>query len=51
MRVPLKCFRDAGTDVAKVDSPFALTATGLFSVSIADLRLATDPADAVCPGK
>ncbi|PAX06747.1 glycoside hydrolase family 3 protein [Sphingomonas lenta] len=49
VRVPLKCFRDAGTDVAKVDSPIAITATGPFSVAIADLRLATDPEGAVCP--
>jgi beta-glucosidase len=51
VRVPLKCFRTHGGDMAKVASPFALTATGPFVVAIADLRLATDPAGAVCPDR
>ncbi len=49
LRVPLKCFRDRGAVVDKVSSPFALTATSPFTVSISDIRLATDPAGAVCP--
>ncbi|HEX8486859.1 glycoside hydrolase family 3 protein [Sphingomonas sp.] len=49
VRVPLKCLRDAGMNVAQVDTPLALTATGPLSIAIADLRLATDPAGSVCP--
>ncbi|ARU18002.1 glycoside hydrolase family 3 protein [Croceicoccus marinus] len=49
VRVPLECFAAAGTDVASVSSPFALTASGPLIVDIADLRLATDPEGAFCP--
>ena len=49
VRVPLECFAAAGTDVASVSSPFALTASGPLTVDIADLRLATDPEGAFCP--
>ena len=49
VRVPLECFAAAGTDVASVASPFALTTTGPLTVDIADLRLATDPEGAFCP--
>lgn len=48
-RIPLKCFREHGADMAAVTTPFALSAGGGFSLAIADLRLATDPAGAVCP--
>jgi beta-glucosidase len=50
LRVPLKCFRGAGATMESVDRPFTLTAGAPFTVSIADIRLATDPAGAVCPG-
>ena len=49
MRVPLKCFRDAGATVDKVSTPFALDASAPFTVAISDIRLATDPAGATCP--
>ncbi|MEG3088911.1 glycoside hydrolase family 3 protein [Sphingomonas sp. PB4P5] len=49
LRVPLKCFRDKGAAMDTVTEPFALTASAPFAITIADLRLATDPADAVCP--
>lgn len=49
LRVPLKCFRDKGANMAAVTEPMALTATAPFSIAISDLRLATDPAGAVCP--
>ncbi|WP_277979889.1 glycoside hydrolase family 3 protein [Sphingomonas phyllosphaerae] len=50
LRVPLKCFRTAGATMESVDTPMALGATAPFAVAIADIRLATDPAGAVCPG-
>lgn len=49
MRVPLKCFRDAGATVDKVSTPFAMDASSPFTVAISDVRLATDPAGATCP--
>ncbi|MFZ3482455.1 glycoside hydrolase family 3 N-terminal domain-containing protein [Sphingomonas sp. 3-13AW] len=48
-RIPLKCFRDKGADVAKVSEVFAVTATAPLTFAIGDLRLVTDPANAVCP--
>lgn len=49
IKVPLQCFRDHGGDMAKVEKPFSLSTTGPFTISIADLRLAADPAGSVCP--
>jgi beta-glucosidase len=49
VRVPLKCFRDAGADVAKVDPVFAVSATGPLTMAVSDARLATDPAGTICP--
>jgi beta-glucosidase len=49
MRVPLKCFRAAGATVEKVATPFALDASAPFTIAISDVRLATDPAGAICP--
>lgn len=49
LRVPLKCFRDAGATVDKISTPFALDASAPFTVAISDVRLATDPAGATCP--
>jgi beta-glucosidase len=50
VKIGLKCLRDRGADMTKVAVPWSLTATGPFAVSVADVRLATDPAGAVCPG-
>jgi len=49
VKIPLTCFRDHGGDMANVTTPFALGTTGPFTVSIADLRLAADPAGSICP--
>jgi len=49
VKIRLACFRDAGMDMASVAAPFVLTASGPFAVSIADLRLVTDPEGAICP--
>lgn len=49
LRIPLKCFRDHGSAMAALIRPVALTGAAGTSVAIADLRLATDPAGAVCP--
>jgi beta-glucosidase len=49
VKIPLKCFQAAGTDVTKVVAPFELATAGAFKVSIANVKLTTDPAGAVCP--
>lgn len=50
IRVPLKCFKAAGADLAAVKQPFALSSEAGTAITIADVRLATDPAGAACPG-
>jgi len=49
VKVPLACFQSHGGDMANVTTPFALTTSGPFTISIADLRLAADPAGSICP--
>jgi beta-glucosidase len=49
--VSLKCFQAAGTDVTKVTAPFALSTAGKLTVTLQSVKLTTDPAGAVCPGK
>jgi beta-glucosidase len=51
LKVSLKCFQAAGTDVTKVTAPFALTTAGKLVVTLQSVKLTTDPAGAVCPGK
>jgi beta-glucosidase len=51
VKIPLKCFQAAGTDVTKVVAPFDLGTAGTFQVSIANVKLTADPAGAVCPAK
>jgi beta-glucosidase len=51
LKVPLKCFQAAGTDVTKVVAPFALSTPGALTVSLQSVKLSTDPAGATCPGK
>jgi len=51
LKVPLKCFAAAGTDVTKVAEPFALSTAGALTVTLQGVKLTTDPAGAVCPAK
>jgi beta-glucosidase len=51
MKIKLSCLRKAGADMAKVDEPFALSTAAALDLSIAEIRVATDPAGAVCPGQ
>ena len=51
LKISLKCFQAAGTDVAKVTAPFALSTPGAMTVSLQSVKLTTDPAGAVCPAK
>lgn len=49
LRVPLKCFRDHGAAMAAITRPVTISGAKDTAIAIADLRLATDPAGAVCP--
>lgn len=51
LRVMLKCFRDAGADVAKADAGVGIASDTVQKLTVADLRLDTDPAGAYCPAK
>jgi len=48
-KVFLKCYQQNGVDLAKVSAPFVLQASGPFTVSIADVRIVSDPNASVCP--
>ena len=49
LRVPLKCLRDAGAAMNALAKPFALNGQAGAAIALSDIRLATDPAGAVCP--
>jgi beta-glucosidase len=49
VKIFLKCFRDAGVDLNKVTAPFVVKASGPFSLTIADVRIVSDPNASVCP--
>ncbi len=49
LRVPIACFQRFGLDVGKVNKVMGLRSAGPFAISIAEARLAGDPAGAVCP--
>ena len=49
LKVPLKCFTAHGGTMGAVKVPFALEGDTGVHLSIADIRLASDPALAVCP--
>ncbi len=49
LRIPLKCFANHGTYLGGISQPFTLAADAPFTITISDMRLATDPAGAVCP--
>jgi beta-glucosidase len=51
LKVPLKCFQAAGTDVTKVEAPFSLATAGTLTVSISGVKLTTDPTGTTCPAK
>lgn len=47
--LPLRCFKNTGTDFSKLDSPFSLQAKGKLEMSIRNIRLIKIPADfALC---
>jgi beta-glucosidase len=51
LKVRLACFRDAGANIGAVAEPFRLSTAGRLTISLQSIRLTTDPAGAICPGK
>jgi len=50
VRVRLRCFEDAGADMAKIDVPFALSTEGALSLEFSRVELVSaDAGDAACP--
>ncbi|CAN5166747.1 exo 1,3/1,4-beta-D-glucan glucohydrolase [soil metagenome] len=49
VKVRLSCFRDSGADLAHVETPFQLTSSAAVTVSVAEVRLASNESDTVCP--
>lgn len=41
--IPLRCFKDGGTDFSKLDSPFSLQTQGKLEIAIRNIRLAKVP--------
>lgn len=55
VKVPLACFTARGADLARVDSPFALSSDGAFTAAVANIQLvggaARDQDALACPAK
>ena len=50
IRVPLRCFAEAGTNMTRVDAPFRLSTAGAMTVRLADIELVPAVSgSAVCP--
>lgn len=49
-KVFLKCYQQNGVDLTKVVAPLAIEASGPFELSIADVRIVSDPNASICPG-
>ncbi|WP_333573780.1 glycoside hydrolase family 3 protein [Sphingomonas sp.] len=51
VNILLKCYQKNGVDVTKVTAPVVLQANGPFTLSLAEARIVSDPANSVCPGR
>ncbi|MEO6113945.1 MAG: exo 1,3/1,4-beta-D-glucan glucohydrolase [Sphingomicrobium sp.] len=49
--VPLRCFVEAGADIARVGTPFAVSTEGTLAFSLARVRLAPAASTVSCPAK
>ncbi len=43
LRIPLACWTTAGADLRDVEVPFAVSTTGAFGLTLAEVRLASKP--------
>ena len=51
VKLRLSCFRDAGADLAKVETPFAVATAGVLDLSVSEIKLASNEGDAICPAR
>lgn len=51
VKIRLSCFRDAGASLAAVETPFQLGTSGRFTVSVSEVRLASNENDTICPAR
>ena len=49
VKIRLSCFQAAGAKMDHVTAPFAVTTSGPFSLSLTEVRLASNEGDAICP--
>ena len=49
IRIRLRCFADAGADVARIDTPFRLTTTGKLDVEFRNVQVLPGIEGAACP--
>ena len=51
VKVRLSCFREAGADLTSLERPFQLTTSGRMTLSVSEIRLASNEGDAICPSQ
>jgi beta-glucosidase len=51
VKIRLSCFGEAGANLAGVETPFQLGTSGTFTVSVSEIRLASNENDTVCPAQ
>ncbi|MDP1631664.1 MAG: exo 1,3/1,4-beta-D-glucan glucohydrolase [Caulobacter sp.] len=49
LKVRLSCMRDAGADIGAVAEPFGLITSAPLTLSVSEIRLASNEGDAICP--
>jgi beta-glucosidase len=49
VKIKLSCFQAAGAKVDHVTAPFVVNTSGPFSLSLTEVRLASNEGDAICP--
>ncbi|CAN5424864.1 exo 1,3/1,4-beta-D-glucan glucohydrolase [soil metagenome] len=49
VKIKLSCFQAAGAKMGHVTAPFVIRTTGTFSMSVTEVRLASNEGDAICP--
>jgi beta-glucosidase len=50
-KIQLKCYQRAGVDMARVTAPLVIEASAPLRVSIADVRIVSDPNNSICPAE
>ena len=48
LKVRLSCFREAGANLQRVDTPFSILSRGSLRLTLGEVRLTADPAGAAC---